>query len=136
MFNGAIRRNPTDLDCWKSCLSCFRCEDKGKYDKCNRCSGRSDEELRKEPHDIDDRCRCKEGILQVRTQKGQLVQAKMPSDPFAGVVKHDPRTQDESDWQAYLDQQRERLNDPYWDPVAFEDGSSTNDWTEQQRGGA
>lgn len=136
MFSGARYENPSELPCWSTCASCFRCEDKGKYAKCNRCSGRHDPEGRRDPHDIDDRCRCKEGVLQMRLKNGHLIVSPIPHDPFAGAVQQETQTQDEREWLQYLDSQREKMDDPNWDPIQFDDGSGgASEWADKQRGG-
>lgn len=126
-------KNPIELDCYRTCSVCSRCEDKGRYAKCGSCSGRFDPKLKWDPKDIDDQCRCREGILQVRLQNGKLIQARYPDNPYNKTVKHDPITQDEKDWDAYLDAQRELHDDPNWDPITF-NGKSTTNWTRERRG--
>lgn len=126
--------NPVKLDCWKTCPVCSRCENKGRYAKCGDCSGRFDPKRKWDPNDVDDRCRCREGILQVRLQTGKLLQRKYPNDPYKQRVQHDPITKDEEDWEAYVRENRERYDDPTWDPVTF-NGMSTTDWTHKQRRG-
>lgn len=117
--------NPSELNCFLSCASCTRCSEKGRYAKCQHCSGRHDPSLRKDPYDIDDVCRCNEGILQWRVnsgkEKGMLVQRRLKSDPFGGQVKTDAVSQDERDWNAYLKEKREIMNDPNWDPIIVEE---------------
>ena len=117
MYSGARRENPADLPCFSACSACFRCEDKGRYAKCNSCSGRQDPKLRKDPHDIDDRCRCSEGILQVRMGNGKLMQRKYPHNPFEGQIQQETKTQDELEYEAYLNDMREQLDDPDYDPI-------------------
>lgn len=127
-------RNPADKWCFNYCGSCGRCGDKGKFDACRNCSGRLDPQGMREEHQ-DDYCRCKEGILQWVTQKGRMVQVKFESNPFAGVVKHDRITDDEADWNRYLADAREALNDPDYDPIQFESGGSVNNYLEQLKNG-
>lgn len=117
MYSGARREDPADLPCFKACMACLRCEDKGKYAKCNHCSGRRDPGLRKDPYDIDDHCSCKEGILRIRTSKGKLLIRKYPSNPFEGSVAQEQKTQDEVDYEAHVAEMREKLDDPTYDPV-------------------
>lgn len=111
--------DPVRLSCFKLCTACYRCADKGCMTKCNSCSGRPDPTKKKEPHDIDDRCRCKEGILQARHRNGSLIQLQYPRDPFAGKIEQREVSEDERDWEAYVNQQRERLDDPNFDPIQF-----------------
>jgi len=135
MYSGNKRENPSqDRPCYSACSSCLRCEDKGKYAACNRCSGRHDPNLIRDPHDIDDRCRCSEGILQYRLQNGRLIKKRFHSNPFVGQVVTDAETKDEQDWRQYVTEQREKFDDPTFDPVTLEDGSSTLDWTDRNRG--
>lgn len=135
MFSGSQWRNPSTLPCWSTCSSCFRCEDKGKYAQCNRCSGRHDTEGQRDPYDHDDRCRCKEGVLQYRLKNGQMIKRNFQSDPFKGKVMTDAQSADERDWESYVNEQRERLNDPDFDPIQFDDGTSTTDFTDKARRG-
>lgn len=134
MFSGSIWRNPSSLSCWEMCPSCFRCANKGKYAACGRCSGRHDTEGIRDPYDIDDQCRCKEGILQLRTKQGVMIQRQFYSDPFGGSVVTDAETDDERQWNQFVTERREALNDPTFDPVRFDDGSSTLDWFKENRG--
>ena len=126
-------KNPAELDCFRMCGACKRCGDKGRYAKCQSCSGRVDPELRREPHDIDDQCRCKEGVFQFRLQNGRLIQKRYSQDPFQNTVKYEPYTEDERDWDSYVNSQRERFDDPNWDPVTIQ-GKSTTDWVRKRRG--
>ena len=127
--------NPSRLPCFTLCTSCYRCQDKGKYDKCSSCSGRHDPDMKRDPYHRDDRCRCKEGILQYRTQTGRFIVRKFLSNPFKGKVKTDAETQDERDWNSYITEQRENRGDVSWDPVQFTDGSSTSDWLNNYKEG-
>lgn len=126
----------SDRRCWIPCQSCFRCADKGKYDKCNNCTGHHDVKYLRDPYDVDDYCRCKEGIFQYRTSKGHLIIRKFPKNPFRGSWKSDAAsTGDESDWDSYLQQLREELDNASYDPVQFSDGGSTYDWIQRARKG-
>lgn len=125
--------NPTDKPCWNLCLSCHRCADKGKYSKCYSCSGRQDPHQRL-IHDPDDYCDCRNGILRWVTKKGQHLVVKIPTNPFEGKVKVESVSESERDWNAYLNDMRERLNDPEWDPLRFSDGSSVDEWTKATYG--
>ena len=71
--------NPTDKWCWTFCPSCNRCQDKGRYTKCNGCSGRYDPELRIQG-DNEDFCDCKNGVLRWKTQQGRLVMTRFKSN--------------------------------------------------------
>lgn len=120
------QENPTEKSCFRSCAACFRCEDKGRYAKCSSCSGRHDPDLIRDPYDIDDRCRCSEGILQIRTREGRFIQTKYPGNPYKGSVQFEKKTQDELDWEAYLYEMRSKFDDPDWDPITIEGESETN----------
>ena len=128
--------NPADKPCWEYCTSCGRCEKKGTS-ACpyrNTCSGRFDPKGVRIAHP-DDSCRCKEGVLQWVTQDGKLAQSRFLSNPFSGIVKYEGKTQDEIDWEDYLKDAREKLDDPDWDPIQFTDGRSTQRWFEQMHRG-
>lgn len=117
MYSGARREDPADLPCFKACTACYRCSDKGKYAKCSGCSGRHDPKLRRDPYDDRDQCRCSEGILQIRMKNGKLAQYKYPHNPFAGNIQSESRTKDEEEYDDYVNMMREKLDDPYYDPV-------------------
>ncbi len=125
-------RDPLDRHCWRTCMSCRRCSNKGSRPECHSCSGREDEFGQKVPN-IDDKCRCTEGILQLVTKDNRFLQVKMLSNPFKGTIKRDAITEDERDYEEYLKSERERRNDKSWDPIQFEDGSSVTDWTNSRR---
>ncbi len=108
--------NPSTLPCWETCGSCFRCIDKGRYTKCNECSGRHDPYGRTEA-DPDDFCDCRNGVLRWRTKDGQLVVRRINHNPYRGQVITDSRTQDERDWDAYLQDVREKMDNPNYDPI-------------------
>jgi len=127
--------NPADRSCFVPCVSCNRCAQKGSRPACTTCSGRFDPQLRRDPYDIDDRCRCREGVLQYRTKMGRLVVTKLPSNPFKKTMAFDKISQDEKEWEQYVDEERERLNDPGFDPVRFTNGKSTLDWARRARSG-
>lgn len=67
--------------------------------------------------------------------KGWLIRRRFNTSPFAGTVKTDVETKDEQQWNAYVDDMREMLNDESWDPVTYEDGSSTRDDVQKARTG-
>lgn len=125
-------RDPFTRSCWETCGSCGRCSRKGTRSQCVGCSGRVDEYGQKVPH-IDDRCRCTEGILQLVNKEGKMYQVRLPNNPFKGKVTHEKKTQDEQDYESYLKEERERRDNPTWDPVMFEDGTSTQDWANLNR---
>ncbi len=125
-------RDPFAKSCWKTCGSCGRCSNKGTRPECRSCSGRVDEYGQKVPH-IDDLCRCAEGILQLVSKEGKMYQVRMPNDPFKGKVTHEGKTEDERDYESYLREQREIRDDPAWDAVTFDDGTSAQDWSNSGR---
>jgi len=49
-----------------------------------------------------------------------MVKNKLPNDPFQESVDTNQETEDERDWESYLQDKREQLNDPEWDPIQFE----------------
>jgi hypothetical protein len=108
--------NPSDKRCWHTCSACLRCEDKGMWAKCQNCSGRHDPFGITDP-DIDDKCRCTEGILQFVTFKREFKQVKYKSNPFTGQIITKPKTEDERDWESYLQSMRDKLESPDWDPI-------------------
>lgn len=113
-------KNPTEKPCWVFCSSCNRCQDKGRYTKCGSCSGRYDPEGRIDPH-IDDFCDCKNGVLRWRTQEGRLLMTRFKSNPFKGEVRYEKKSEDERDWDSYVNDMREKLNDPNWNPITIID---------------
>jgi hypothetical protein len=113
--------NPTEKWCWNFCMSCSRCGDKGRYSHCQGCSGRYDPKL-VIPSDDEDFCECKSGILRWRTKQGRLVLTKFKGNPFKGQVKYEKKSEDERDWDSYVNDMREKMNDPNWNPITiFED---------------
>jgi hypothetical protein len=110
--------NPTHKWCWNFCSSCNRCGDKGRYTRCNSCSGRYDPELKIET-DNDDYCDCKNGNLRWKTRTGKLIVTKFKSNPFAGEVKYEKKSEDERDWDSYVKDTREKLGDPDWNPISI-----------------
>ncbi len=113
-------KNPTENPCWIFCASCNRCQDKGRYSKCKSCSGRYDPEGKIDPHP-DDFCDCKNGVLRWRTQEGRLVMTRFKSNPFKGTVKYEKKSEDERDWDSYVKDMREKLNNPNWNPITIVD---------------
>jgi hypothetical protein len=115
--NGSYK-NPTDKSCWVFCRSCNRCADKGKYNKCKGCSGRYDPHGKIDP-DQDDFCDCKNGVLRWKTKEGRLIVTKFKTNPFAGVVHYEKKSQDERDWDSFVSDTREKLGDPDWYPITY-----------------
>ena len=117
--NGSYE-NPSVKDCWTFCSSCNRCSSKGAYSKCKGCSGRYDPAGKVDP-DIDDFCDCKNGILRWKTQQGRLVITKFKSNPFKGEVRYEKKSEDERDWDSYVNDMREKMNDPNWNPITIKE---------------
>lgn len=129
-------RDPVSRSCFKGCISCHRCEKRGSS-ACpipNGCSGRPDVEGMRVPHP-DDLCRCAEGTMQWVTKQGVVIRRNFMSSPFKSEVKTDAYKEDDRDWQAYLNEKREQIGDPNWDPIQFSDGTSTTAWERAQRHG-
>lgn len=128
-------RNPAEKHCWKLCPACFKCANKNDaYSECRRCSGRNDPLGRIEPRP-EVFCDCANGVLRHQTQTGRIIIRTFKSNPFKTAgIQVDTETEDERDWNEYLRQAREILDDPYWDPIRFNDGTSTDSWTKEQRG--
>lgn len=118
MTTGNFYKNPVTKDCWTFCPSCNRCQDKGRYSKCQSCSGRYDPKGNIDPHP-DDYCDCKNGILRWRTQEGKIVHVRFKSNPFKGKVKYEKKSQDERDWDAYVKDMREKMDDPNFNPITI-----------------
>ncbi len=113
-------KNPTENPCWIFCPSCNRCQDKGRYTKCNGCSGRFDPEGIIDP-DKDDYCDCKNGNLRWKTKQGKLLMTRFKTNPFKGTVKYEKKSEDERDWDSYVADMREKLDDPNWNPITIVD---------------
>jgi len=111
-------QNPSTKPCWNFCTSCNRCQDKGRYSKCNSCSGRYDPRGWTDPHS-DDFCDCKNGVLRWRTQEGRLIITRFKSNPFKGTVQYEKKSQDERDWDSYVNDMREKLDDPNFNPITI-----------------
>ena len=115
-------KNPVENWCWTFCSSCNRCQDKGRYTKCNGCSGRYDPEGRIDP-DPQDFCDCKNGVLRWKTQTGRLIMTRFKTNPFKGQVTYEKKSEDERDWDSYVNDMREKLNDPTYNPITIVDES-------------
>lgn len=107
--------------CWETCTACFRCSNKGRYTACAGCSGRHDPSGCAGP-DIDDYCDCKNGILRWRARKtDQMIIVKYNRNPFNGTALKEQVTDDERDWNAYLYDLREKMDNPTFNPIQYED---------------
>lgn len=127
-------RNPANKYCFTMCKSCFRCDKRGSS-ACpspNKCSGRPDKEGIRDPKP-DDFCDCKNGVMRWVTKKGQLIIRRYTSNPFAAEVTTDTESTDDRDWGSYVAEQRELLNDEFYDPIVFDEGGSTYDWQRKAR---
>ena len=113
-------KNPTEKLCWTFCPSCNRCQDKGRYTKCGSCSGRYDPDGITDP-DPDDYCDCKNGNLRWKTQEGRLVLIRFKTNPFKGTVTYEKKSEDERDWDSYIKDMREKMGNPYWNPITIID---------------
>lgn len=109
--------DPSHKSCFKACTACFRCEDKGRYSKCGDCSGCFDP-AGKIDVDPDHYCACTQGVLRWRTRKGQLIISRYPTNPFEGKLKEIQETQDMRDWKSYLQEYREKMENPYVSPIS------------------
>ena len=118
MTQRIVIKNPVTNDCWKFCSSCNRCQDRGRYSKCNGCSGRYDPKLIIDP-DPDDYCDCKNGVLRWRTKQGKLLVTRFKTNPFKGEVKYEKKSEDERDWDSYVKDMREKMDDPTFNPIAI-----------------
>ena len=118
MTQRIVVKNPVFNDCWKFCSSCSRCQDKGRYTKGSGCSGRYDPKLIIDP-DPDDYCDCKNGVLRWRSKQGKLLIAKFKTNPFKGEVKYEKKSEDERDWDSYVNDMREKMNDPTFNPITI-----------------
>jgi len=121
--------NPVTRSCFVGCASCHRCE-KRAHDGCpfpTTCSGRPDVEGMRDPHP-DDLCQCKTGVLRWVTKEQRVIIRRFKSSPFGGQIKTDTQDQADHDWNAYLNEKRNQIGDPNYDPVQFADGSSTTDY--------
>lgn len=112
--------NPSHRYCFEACSACFRCGQRGKYAKCAGCSGHHDPFGVIDPHP-DDTCTCTEGKLRFVDKNGSLRIVPYKTDPFKGEVTLINKTADENDWDDYVDDLREKINDPNFDPVQVVD---------------
>ena len=108
--------NPSHKACFNVCKACFRCGDRGKYDKCKTCSGKHDPFGVIDAHE-DDFCQCTQGILRFVTKVGQVRRIPYRSNPFKGEVTMVNKTEDERAWDEYVKDVREKLDDPTFEPV-------------------
>ncbi len=116
-------RSPIDRPCFDLCPVCGRCDARRArpYAACTTtCSGHIDKEGAIDPHP-DDLCRCREGIMQmvrIKDQKGRFIQYKWKKNPFtSGSVKSATKTEDERDYDAWLQTERNKRDDPNFDPL-------------------
>lgn len=130
---------PQEKHCFVACKACMRCDRKGKAGCPSpyTCSGHVEIPGGHpwDSYDRDDECRCKEGVLQIRLKSGGFVRRRYLSSPFGGSIQTDAETQDDRDWNSYVDEQRELLNDPFFDPLTFGGQGSVTDWMRNARAG-
>ena len=112
--------NPTEKSCFRMCRSCMRCSNKGSMVSCDGCSGRPDPFGQRIPYS-DDYCDCTRGVMRWQTKEGQLVVRRYESSPFGTQVFIDAKSGDEEDWERYLDEKREELDDPFFNPIKVEE---------------
>ena len=117
--------NASHKPCWETCSACFRCKNKGRYTKCNQCSGRHDPSGHLGP-DLDDYCDCVNGILRWRDRQGRLIISKYKSNPFKAEIIVQKETEDERDWNAYLKDCREKMDNPTWDLIVITEQPANN----------
>ena len=116
-------RNPSERNCFEVCTACFRCQARHEANaKCRSCSGHHDERGDIDPHPMDV-CYCTRGILRWVSKQGHVITKKYPDNPFQGDIKVHTESEDERDWKRYLTEQREKLDDPNWDPIDIYDSS-------------
>jgi hypothetical protein len=111
-------QNPSTKACWVYCSSCSRCQDKGRYNKCNGCSGRYDPAGKIDVHN-EDFCDCRNGVLRWRTQEGKLLITRFKTNPFKGTVKYEKKSEDERDWDSYVADMQEKMDDPNFSPITI-----------------
>lgn len=131
--------NPSTKWCWRACPSCMKCANKGipghgANPGCASCSGRHDPNDRWDPFDRDVYCDCARGTLRHRLQTGQTIMRRFLSNPFGGSVITDAASKDEQEWNSFIDEKREQLDDATWDPITINDEGAA-DWTRRYREG-
>lgn len=119
---------PQEKSCFVGCRACMRCEKKssGQCPSPYSCSGHVEVQGGHswDRYDRDDECRCSEGILKIRRKNGQLVMTRYSKNPFQAIATREHITQDERDWNQYLQNAREELDDELYDPLIFDDGTT------------
>jgi len=75
--------------------------------------------LRTDP-DPDDFCSCTQGILRWRAKDGRLIISKYKTNPFKTKIITESKTQDEKDWESYVWDLREKLDNPNYDPILID----------------
>lgn len=109
-------QDPQMKTCFKPCTACYRCADKGRFTMCNKCSGCMDPAGKIDP-DPDHYCDCAQGVLRWRARDGRLIITRYPRNPFAGSIKTTAESEDKRDFQAYLQEYREKMENPYVSPI-------------------
>jgi len=115
--------NPSSKECWTTCGSCYRCGDRFRYTKCYSCSGRHDPFLQAAPHD-QDFCDCANGTLRWKGRDGKMIIRKYDRNPYVGQVVGVQKTEDERDWESYVHDLRERMDNPNFDPIQVVDAKN------------
>lgn len=112
-------QNASEKDCWKTCGACFRCENKDvNSKKCHNCSGRHNPTGHMAPDD-EDFCACSTGVLRWRDKVGQLRITKYNKNPFKSSLVTETKTADEREWEGYLHDVREKMDNPNWTPIKW-----------------
>jgi hypothetical protein len=44
---------------------------------------------------------------------------RFKTNPFKGEVKYEKKSEDERDWDSYVNDMREKMNDPNWNPITI-----------------
>jgi hypothetical protein len=68
------------------------------------------------------------------TKKDYLVIRRFESNPFAATVTTDAKSEDERDWDAFITEKREAMNDELYDPITFTNGQGASEWARKAAG--
>jgi len=64
--------------------------------------------------------------LRWRDRQGRLIISKYKSNPFKAEIIVQKETEDERDWNAYLKDCREKMDNPTWDPIVITEQPANN----------
>ncbi len=111
-------KDPQTRSCFVQCTACYRCDRRreGSGEDCRNCSGRADPLGFVDEHPSD-YCECRLGKLRWRHKSGQVIIRNLTSNPFKGEVDFVAESQDEVDWRAYVNEEREKRGDVQWNPI-------------------